>query len=36
MRNASREKKIMGKNVICHISYADSGGPLEEPNEYTE
>lgn len=27
------EKKIMGKNGIRQISYADSGGPLEEPNE---
>ena len=30
------EKKIMGKNVICHISCADSGGPLEEPDECVE
>ena len=26
----------MGKNVICYISYADSGGPLEEPDECVE
>lgn len=35
MRNASRQKN-MGKNVICYISYVDSGGPLEEPNECVE